>query len=81
MLYAKLGNYDGRHAGGFGHKDENFVEYDLDERDLEWLEKFNNGQDKLPARRFELLLWRLEMINAEANERHTTAAGLPLDFS
>lgn len=52
------------------------MEYDLDENDVQWLEKFNNGQDKLPARRFELLLWRLEVINAEANERHTTAAGV-----
>ena len=54
------------------------MEYDLDDLDLDWLERFNNGQDKLPARRFELLLWRLELINAEANERHTTAAGLAL---
>ena len=62
-------------AGGFGHKDENFVEYDLDENDREWLENFNKGQDRLPPRRFELLIWRLELINAEANERHSTAAG------
>ena len=67
-------------AGGFGHKDDNFVEYDLDARDKEWLEKFNGGQDKLPARRFELLIWRLELINAEANERHTTATGLSACF-
>lgn len=61
--------------GGFGYKDEHFIEYDLDAADEDWLEKFNDGQDKLSARRFELLLWRLELINAEANERHTTAAG------
>lgn len=65
-------------AGGFGHKDESFVEYDLDVADKEWLEKFNDGQEKLPARRFELLLWRLELVNAEANERHTTASGAKL---
>lgn len=62
-------------VGGFGHKDENFVEYDLDASDREWLEKFNKGQDRLPARRFELLIWRLELINAEVNERQTAATG------
>ena len=63
-------------AGGVGHRDEKFVEYDMDLQDIAWLEKFNQGQDRLPPRRFELLIWRLEMANAEANDRHSAANGM-----
>lgn len=58
-----------------GHKDDNFVEYDMDEADIKWLQNFNQGQDRLPPRRFELLIWRLELVNAEANDRHSAATG------
>ena len=51
------------------------MEYDLDSEDKAWLEKFNGGQDRLPAPRFELLLWKLEMVNADANDRQSAALG------
>lgn len=51
------------------------MEYDLDEADWKWLNKFNQGQERLPARRFELLLWRLELANAEANDQQSAMTG------
>ena len=62
-------------AGGIGYHDERFIEYDLDEEDQEWLDGLNRGQDRLPARRMELLMWRLELANAEATDRALAAAG------
>ncbi|CAL8467691.1 g7229 [Coccomyxa elongata] len=65
-----------RGRGGIGYHDERFIEYDLDKEDEEWLEAFNRGQeDRLPARRMELLMWRLECANAEATDRALAAAG------
>lgn len=61
--------------GGVGHRDDSFVEYDLDHEDRAWLEKFNDGQDRLPAQRFELLLWKLDLVNADANDRQSAAVG------
>ena len=43
---------------------------------MEWLRELNRGQDRLPERRFELLLWRLEIANADATNRTLTAAGV-----
>ena len=64
-------------AGGVGYFDERFIEYDLDVEDVKWLEAFNRGQQRLPQRRFELLLWRLEVANAEATDAALAAAGEP----
>ena len=64
-------------AGGVGYYDERFIEYDLDAEDEAWLEAFNRGQRRLPQRRFELLLWRLETANAEATDAALAAAGEP----
>ena len=58
-----------------GYFDERFIEYDLDVEDVKWLEAFNRGQQRLPQRRFELLLWRLEVANAEATDAALAAAG------
>ena len=62
-------------TGGIGYHDERFIEYDLDEEDAEWLDGLNRGQDRLPPRRMELLMWRLEVANAEATDRALAAAG------
>ena len=64
-------------AGGVGYYDERFIEYDLDAEDEAWLEAFNRGQRRLPQRRFDLLLWRLETANAEATDAALAAAGEP----
>lgn len=54
------------------------IEYDLDAQDRAWLDSFNRGQNRLPPRRLELFLWRLELANAAATERTLAAAGGPL---
>ncbi|KAK9795202.1 hypothetical protein WJX73_007747 [Symbiochloris irregularis] len=65
-----------RGRGALGYLDEKFIEYDLDAADKAWLEaNINKGQNRLPPRRFEMLLWRLELANAAATERTLSAAG------
>ncbi len=44
------------------------MDYDLDDEDRQWLAAFNRGQERLPHRRMELLLWRLDTANAEATD-------------
>lgn len=44
------------------------MDYDLDDQDRQWLAAFNRGQERLPHRRMELLLWRLDTANAEATD-------------
>lgn len=63
------------HAGAVGYLDEGFIEYDLDAGDYAWLETFDEGQNRLPARRFEMLMWRLELANAAATENVLAGAG------
>lgn len=80
MLYAVVvfslnASECGNAPGGIGYHDDRFIEYDLDKEDEAWLEAFNRGQDRLPARRMELLMWRLECANAEATDRALAAAG------
>ena len=58
-----------------GYADEAFIEYDLDAADKQWLEQYNQGQNRLPQRRLEMLLWRLELANAAATERAFGNAG------
>lgn len=45
------------------------VEYDLDNEDEDWLEKYNDGQNRLPAEKFEHMLWKLEVACGDANEK------------
>ena len=51
------------------------MEYGLDEEDEVWLRAINRGQERLPPKRLELLLWALEVANAAATDRALTAAG------
>ena len=44
------------------------VEYDLDNDDEDWLEAYNDGQNRLPAEKLELMIWKLEMACGDANE-------------
>ena len=55
-------------AAGIGWQEDDEVDYDLAEEDRQWLDNFNQGQERLPFRRMELLLWRLDTANAEATD-------------
>lgn len=44
------------------------VEYDLDNEDEDWLEKYNDGQNRLPAEKLEVMMWKLEIKCGEAND-------------
>ncbi len=63
-----------RHAGGVGWARDDYVEYDLDNEDEDWLEAFNGGPPgstgvpRLAEDKFEAMLYRLEVSNAEANQ-------------
>lgn len=53
---------------------DDYVEYDLDNEDEDWLEAFNGGPPgstgvaRLAEDKFEAMLYRLEVSNAEANQ-------------
>ncbi|XP_064996902.1 enhancer of polycomb-like protein 1 isoform X1 [Musa acuminata AAA Group] len=46
-----------------------FVEYDLDNEDEDWLEGFNNERKILSSEKFETLLFKLEVLDHKARER------------
>ncbi len=58
---------------------QEFVQYDLDSDDEEWLEGFRSdtlpGDGRLPAETFELMLWKLEVVCRKETEEAFTAAG------
>lgn len=64
-----------RGKAGIGWQEEDEVDYDLDDEDRQWLTAFNRGQDRLPYRRMELLLWKLDTANAEATDSAFLSAG------
>lgn len=65
-----------------GYKDDEMVEYDLDNEDEDWLEKFNGGGDhRLSDTRFERMLWKLELAWSENLEQHINASGMYLWLS
>lgn len=45
-----------------------YVEYDLDNDDEDWLEKYNDGQNRLPGEKLEVMIWKLETACGEAND-------------
>ena len=52
------------------------IEYDADTDDEAWLATVNgDGQERLPRRTLEELLWRLELANAAATDATLSAAG------
>lgn len=58
-----------RGRGGTGYDDPTLVEYDLDVEDEAWLQAFNGDQERLSPEKFETMLWRLDIANAEATDR------------
>ena len=52
----------------FGAPPTDFVEYDLDNEDEDWLLSYNDGQNRLPAEKFEAMIWKLEVCCGEATE-------------
>ncbi|CAL9190664.1 unnamed protein product [Musa hybrid cultivar] len=46
-----------------------FVEYDLDDEDEDWLEDFNNERKIISSEKFETLLFKLEVLDHKARER------------
>ena len=52
----------------FGAPMSEIVEYDLDNDDDDWLTQYNDGQNRLPAEKLELMIWKLEIACGEATE-------------
>ncbi|PON37053.1 Enhancer of polycomb protein [Parasponia andersonii] len=46
-----------------------FVEYDLDNEDEDWLDEFNRDRKILAPDKFEILLFKLEVLDHKARER------------
>lgn len=58
-----------------------FVEYDLDIEDEDWLQEFNKDNNVLTAEKFENLLFKLEVLDHKARERAgviATTLGTPI---
>lgn len=62
-------------AGGASYSDNCYVEYDLDAEDEAWLVTYNADQNRLKADKFERMIWRLELANAEATIRVLESSG------
>lgn len=59
-----------RGKGGIGFEDPTFVEYDLDSDDFTWLNSINDdGQERLSPEKLEMMLWKLDLANAEATDK------------
>ncbi len=61
--------------GGTGYLPPDVVEYDLDNEDEDWLAQYNIGGTRLPADKFERILWKLELGCAEATDNALQQAG------
>ncbi|KAG2433542.1 hypothetical protein HYH02_012659 [Chlamydomonas schloesseri] len=70
-----------RSKSGVGLAKEDYVEYDLDNEDEDWLEAYNAGAaNRLSEEKFEQMLWRLETSNADANQRVMNEPGYAPDY-
>eukprot|EP00249_Psilotum_nudum_P021124 c27981_g2_i1 orf=317-1837(-) len=56
---------------GWGARSDSaeFVDYDLDDEDEDWLQQFNNERNILSPERFEWMLYKLEILDHKARER------------
>nr|GLL49133.1 uncharacterized protein LOC109172259 [Ipomoea trifida]GMD98617.1 enhancer of polycomb-like protein 1 [Ipomoea batatas]GME11638.1 enhancer of polycomb-like protein 1 [Ipomoea batatas] len=57
------------HARGARAEIGEFVEYDLDNEDEDWLHEFNRERKILPAEKFETILYKLEVLDHKSRER------------
>ncbi|CAH9103626.1 unnamed protein product [Cuscuta europaea] len=57
------------HARGARAELGEFVEYDLDNEDEDWLQDFNIERKALPAEKLEMILFKLEVLDHKARER------------
>ncbi|GAA0158734.1 chromatin/chromatin-binding, or -regulatory protein [Lithospermum erythrorhizon] len=57
------------HARGARAEIGEFVEYDLDNEDEDWLSEFNMERNNLSAENFETILYKLEVLDHKARER------------
>ncbi|XP_073022445.1 uncharacterized protein [Primulina eburnea] len=58
-----------------------FVEYDLDNEDEDWLQDFNRERKTLAAEKLEIVIFKLEVLDHKARERAgiiTPTLGLPI---
>lgn len=60
---------------GTGSPEDEFVEYDMDTEDEEWVKNFNKGQPRLAESKFERMVWKLELACSDATEKTLRAAG------
>jgi len=75
---AGLGGGGGGASGGGcgGGLGASFVEYDCDTEDEAWLRNLNSGgQERMARATLERLLWRLELLNADATDGALSGAG------
>lgn len=57
------------HARGARAEIGEFVEYDLDNEDEDWLQEFNRERKVLAAEKLEIILYKLEVLDHKARER------------
>ncbi|XP_004232643.1 uncharacterized protein [Solanum lycopersicum] len=57
------------HARGARAEIGEFVEYDLDNEDEDWLQEFNRERKVLAAEKLEAILYKLEVLDHKARER------------
>ncbi|VFQ78060.1 unnamed protein product [Cuscuta campestris] len=57
------------HARGARAELGEFVEYDLDNEDEDWLQEFNKERKPLPAETLEMILFKLEVLDHKTRER------------
>ncbi|CAG9465303.1 unnamed protein product [Pedinophyceae sp. YPF-701] len=67
-----------RRRGVGGFRSEIYINYDLDAQDVEWLDKFNAGQNRLAPDKMEAMMFRLEMLNKRMTEDALLMAGASL---